>query len=187
MLRTWILLFSLLLAFGVCYPTRVFAQDNSDKKANPRDTRKDDKDTTSARETELSSSKDTRIDLTPPRDDAKDHPNSGAAIQNTEESPSDVEEMQPWDPHRAAKDLEVGDYYYKRKNYRGAAERYKDALTYKPNDAVANFRLAECEEKTGNSSDAVQHYQAYLTILPEGPFAADAKKALERLKSSSSK
>lgn len=136
----------------------------------------------SSRETEVSSSKDTRIDLSPPKDDAKNHPNS-VVITDEDETPSDVDEMHPWDPHKAAKDIEVGDYYFKRKNYKGALERYKDALIYKPNDALANFRLAECEEKVGSASDAVQHYEAYLKILPNGPFAADARKSLDRLKS----
>lgn len=135
-----------------------------------------------ARQTEMSSSKDTRIDISPPKDDAKNHPNSAVPITDPDEAPSDTDEMQPWDPHKAAKDIEVGDYYFKRKNYKGALERYKDALVYKPNDAVANFRLAECEEKIGNSADAAQHYEAYLKILPQGPFGADAKRALERLK-----
>jgi len=83
--------------------------------------------------------------------------------------------------------IEVGDYYFKRKNYKGALERYKDALVYKPNDALANFRLAECEEKVGSASDAIQHYEAYLKILPNGPFAADARKSLDRLKSAANK
>lgn len=135
------------------------------------------------RQTEMSSSKDTRIDISPPKDDVKNHPNSTVPSTDSDEEPSDTEEMHPWDPHKAAKDIEVGDYYFKRKNYRGALERYKDALVYKPNDAVANFRLAECEEKIGNSADARQYYEAYLKILPEGPFAADAQKALQRLKS----
>lgn len=133
----------------------------------------------------MSSSKDTRIDLSPPADDAKKHPHSGAALMDAEDDNSDVQEFHAWDPHKAAKDVEVGDYYFKRKNYKGALERYKDALIYKPNDAVANFRLAECEEKMGSSSDAISHYEAYLKILPAGPFAGDARKALDRLKSAS--
>jgi predicted TPR repeat methyltransferase len=107
---------------------------------------------------------------------------SGVAISDAEESASDVQEFHPWDPHKAAKDVEVGDFYFKRKNYRAALERYKEALTFKPNDAIANFRLAECSEKVGTTSDAIAHYQEYLKILPHGPFAADAQKALERLK-----
>jgi len=153
--------------------TKLVAQDDASAPTNADD---------AARQTEMSSSKDTRIDISPPKDDVKNHPNSSLPSTDADEAPSDTDELHPWDPHKAAKDIEVGDYYFKRKNYRGALERYKDALVYKPNDAVANFRLAECEDKIGNSTDAVQHYEAYLKILPEGPFAADAQKALNRLK-----
>jgi tetratricopeptide (TPR) repeat protein len=144
--------------------------------------RQRDKSGSSARSAEESSSKDTRIDLSPPSDDQKNHPQSGAAVGDAEDAASDVQEMHPWDPHKAAKDVEVGDFYFKRKNYHAALERYKEALVYKPNDAVANFRLAECLEKTGNPGEAVAHYQEYLKILPHGPLSPDAQKALERLK-----
>src|SRR5204863_782805 len=137
----------------------------------------------SARASEMSSSKDTRIDLSPPANDQKNHPMSGAAVSDAEDAASDVQELHPWDPHKAAKDIEVGDFYFKKKNYRAALERYKEALVYKPNDAVANFRLAECSQKTGNSSEAITHYQEYLKILPHGPLALEAEKALEKLKS----
>ena len=134
------------------------------------------------RQAEMSSSKDTRIDLSPPPGDAKKHPQSGAAVMDAEDENGDVQELQKWDPHKAAKDIEVGDFYYKKKNYRAALERYKEALVYKPNDAVATYRLAECQDRTGNSSEAITKYQDYLRILPHGPFAVDAQKALERLK-----
>ena len=145
-----------------------------------------DKEESSARASEMSSSKDTRIDLSPPANDQKSHPMSGAAVSDAEDAASDVQEMHPWDPHKAVKDIEVGDFYFKKKNYRAALGRYQDALVYKPNDAVAQFRLAECFDKTGDSGDAVTHYQEYLKILPHGPFAADAQKALDRLKAKES-
>jgi tetratricopeptide (TPR) repeat protein len=143
-----------------------------------------DQSESSARASEMSSSKDTRIDLSPPANDQKNHPMSGAAVSDAEDAASDVQEMHPWDPHKAAKDIEVGDFYFKKKNYRAALDRYKEALVYKPNDALAEFHLAECFDKTGNSSEAITHYQEYLKILPHGPFAADAEKALEKLKAS---
>ncbi len=178
------LIFGALLCVPAPFVPRLVAQDENStpvQSSQPRDARD------SSRETEMSSSKDTRIDITPPRDDAKSHPDSTTLITDPDEAPSDVDEMHPWDPHKAAKDIEVGDYYFKRKNYKGALERYKDALIYKPNDAVANFRLAECEEKIGSPADAAQHYEAYLKILPNGPFAADARKALDRLKVAATK
>lgn len=132
------------------------------------------------RQEEMSSSRDTRIDLSPPADDAKKHPQSGAAVADADDD-SDVSEMHPWDPHKAAKDVEVGDFYYKRKNYRAAIDRYKEALVYKPNDAEATYRLAACQDKTGDSAEAITNYEAYLKILPHGPYAEDAHKALDRL------
>jgi tetratricopeptide (TPR) repeat protein len=139
------------------------------------------KDRSSARETELSSSKDTRIDLSPPADDAKKHPDSGVAVIYAEDT-GGVQDFKAWDPHKAAKDIEIGDFYFKKKNYRAALDRYKEALIYKPNDAIANFRLGECEEKTGSPQEAVAYYEAYLKILPHGPLTPDAQKAVERLK-----
>jgi tetratricopeptide (TPR) repeat protein len=99
------------------------------------------------------------------------------------EAPDDsVTEMHPWDPHKALKDIEVGDFYFKRENYPAALSRYCEALTYKPNDAVATFRVAQSLEKSGDLAGAQPYYQAYLKIFPQGPLAAQSKKALERLK-----
>jgi len=136
-----------------------------------------------------SSSRDTRVDLSPPKDDAKNHPNSGVVDTNPEDEPpdADVQEMHPWNPYRAMKDDEVGDYYFKRKNYRAALARYQDALIWKEKDAIANFRMAECYEKLDQPDQAIPHYQEYLKILPEGPFAKEARKALEKLKAPQAK
>ena len=129
-----------------------------------------------------SSSKDTQVDLSPPVDDVKKHPNSSSAIADAEADATGVAEFHPWDPHKAAKDVEIGDFYFKRKNYRAAEDRYREALLYKDNDAVATFRLGECLEKLGEPGAARDNYESYLKILPHGPFAEEARKSVERLK-----
>src|SRR6267154_3829138 len=129
-----------------------------------------------------SSSKDSQVDLSPPADDAKRHPNSSSAIADADAEATGVAEFHPWDPHKAAKDVEVGDYYFKRKNYRAAEDRYREALLYKDNDATATFRLGECLEKLGQPGAARDNYESYLKILPHGPFAEEARKSVERLK-----
>src|SRR5579859_481919 len=131
-----------------------------------------------------SSSKNTQIDLSPPADDAKAHSKSSDVLEDVEGQPGsgDVNEMHPWNPHKAAKDVEVGDYYFKRKNYVGAESRYREALYYKDNDAIATYRLAVCLEKMGRPEEAVEEFESYLRILPHGPQAEDARKAIERLK-----
>ncbi len=93
-----------------------------------------------------------------------------------------VQEFRQWNPHKAEKNVEVGDFYFKRKNYRAALDRYREALYFKYDDAVATFRLAVCQEKVGDGGEARKGYEAYLKILPHGPFAAEAQQALQRLK-----
>ena len=147
-----------------------------------------DKASDRARQEEESSSRDTRIDISPPKDDAKNHPYSKSAVSDLEVEDklegSDVQEFHPWNPMKAMKDVEVGDFYFKRKNYRAALERYKEALLYKDNDAVASLRLAQCQEKLGDKSEAKKYYEQYLKILPQGEFAKEAHASLDRLEKS---
>lgn len=131
-----------------------------------------------------SKDKDSDVDLSAPADDAKQHPQSSEAVSNAEAdslSPGGVTELRTWDPHKAAKDVEVGDFYFKRQNYRAAEARYRDALLYKDNDAIATIKLAECLEKLGVLDDARTEYQSYLKILPHGPQSGEAQKGIARL------
>lgn len=130
-----------------------------------------------------SSSKDTQIDLSPPPNDAKEHPQSGDLLMDEGSSGGgDTTEFHPWDPHKAAKDIEVGDFYFKKKNFRAAEDRYREALLYKENDAEAIYKLAICLEKLSRPDEALTEYESYLKTLPYGPEAPEAKKSIERLK-----
>ncbi len=122
-----------------------------------------------------SSSNQTRIDLSPPMGDAMAHPDGGHAA-------NDVMEFHEWNPLRAMKDVEVGDYYFKAKNFKAALSRYREALLYKPRDAVATFKLAQTLEQVKELEEARARYEEYLAILKDGPSAGEARKALERLK-----
>jgi tetratricopeptide (TPR) repeat protein len=121
-----------------------------------------------------SSSRSTLVDLAPP-DAEKNQP---------AEASDDVTEMHPYDPHKAAKDVEVGDYYFDLKNYPAAYSRYQEALLYKGNYALAVIGLARAAERLGKPDEARGNYEKYLQILPHGPNAPEATKALERLNSS---
>ena len=114
-----------------------------------------------------SSSKDSQIDFT-----------AGPA-RSAPEIPAS--ENVNYDPHRAAKDLEVGNYYLKQKNYRAALERFHDALLYKPDDAEATYGLAVTQERMDLFSLAYNNYSKYLEILPDGPRSAEAQQGLNRM------
>jgi len=101
--------------------------------------------------------------------------------ENAAAAAEEVQEFHQWNPMKALKDVEVGDYYFKRKNYRAALDRYKEALFYKENDAEATYHLAVCQERMADKTGALEHYVAYLKILPHGPFAEEAKDSIQRL------
>jgi Flp pilus assembly protein TadD len=123
-----------------------------------------------------SSSKDTKVDLSAPPGE------EGLDLRGGAADTSDVRELKPWDPHKADKNVEVGDYYFRRKNYAAAISRYREALYWKDNDAVATWRLAQVLEQVGQYHEARSNYQAYLKIVPHGEFAEKATAALDRLK-----
>jgi tetratricopeptide (TPR) repeat protein len=176
-----------LIAFVALLTTVSLAQDPSNKSAEDKAAR--EKAAAAAREAEESSSHDTRIDISAPKDDAKNHPASKDAVADLEADAvpdnigtgDGVQEFHPWNPMKALKDIEVGDFYFKRKNYKAALERYKEALYYKDGDAVASFKLAVCQDKLGDKTDAKKYYEQYLKVLPDGPFAKDAHSSLDRI------
>lgn len=119
-------------------------------------------------ERRVSSSKDSQIDFSagPPPSSYPDLKARSAAN---------------YDPHRAVKDIEVGNYYLNRKNYRAALERFQDALRYKPNDAEATYGLAVTQEKMDLFSLAYNNYSKYLEIVPEGPKARESQEGMKRM------
>ena len=94
---------------------------------------------------------------------------------------ADLQELHPYNPHKADKNVEVGDFYFKRGNYRAAESRYAEAMLYMPNHATATYKLGEAQEKLAKTAEARKNYEKYLKLLPQGEYAEQAKKALARL------
>jgi len=84
-------------------------------------------------------------------------------------------------------DMEMGTYYLRKKNYRGAMFRFRHAVDSKPGEPEATFKLAEALNKLGECDEAREGYQAYLENQPSGPYAEQARAALQHLKSSTAK
>ncbi len=88
---------------------------------------------------------------------------------------------QPPNPARAKKDAEVGGFYLNQGNYQGAVQRYQDAMAADPANVDAIFGLAQAQQMLKNNADAARNYQLYLDIVPNGPKAKQALKALKTL------
>jgi hypothetical protein len=87
-----------------------------------------------------------------------------------------------YDPVSAAADTDVGDYYFKDKNYRGALMRYESAVEKKPGDAAIHLRIGRAFEKLGDNERAFMGYDAVVKLEPAGKSAAEAKQGMERLR-----
>jgi len=88
---------------------------------------------------------------------------------------------------RAENDDNVADFYIKDGNYKGAYLRYKDAVTYDPDNADGHFRLAEMARKLGKTDEAVSEYNAALKLDPQGSDVKAARKALAGLQPTAKK
>jgi len=119
-----------------------------------------------------------------PRQLPTSHPPQTTGGGKTGESSSkeDAEAVPASDPIAAAQSVEVGDYYYGEKKYRAALSRYQEALESKPDDAAIYIRLGRAFNKLGEATRAFENYDASLAADPAGPFAEEARQAVERLR-----
>ncbi len=102
--------------------------------------------------------------------------------QQSEEPPEEDESLKPkeysFNPLQATKELNVGNYYFKKKNYRAASQRFTEATHWNPNFGEAYLRLGEAEEKLKDKAAARQAYAKYLEIQPDAKDADEIRKKL---------
>src|SRR5690349_15987575 len=114
----------------------------------------------------------------PPNDDLKpkssDKKKKDTATRNAPDQPA-------WDPLRAEKDLEVGQYYMRKGDLDAAIDRFQDATEAKPGYAVPFKYLGEAQEKRGLKKQAIKSYQRYLDLYPHAEDADKIKRKIEKL------
>jgi len=114
------------------------------------------------------------------KDSPKPKPNTDTATQNAPDQPM-------WDPLRAEKDLEVGQYYMKKGDVDAAIDRFQDAALAKPGYAIPFRFLGEAQEKKGLKRDALKSYTRYLELYPRAEDKDKIEKKIEKLRSEVSK
>jgi tetratricopeptide (TPR) repeat protein len=99
----------------------------------------------------------------PPEEDATDRPREYAL-----------------NPLQASKEFSVGNYYWKKGNFKGAALRYEEATRWNPGYADAYLRWAEALEKLQQAEKARPVYAKFLELAPDHKRAPEVKKRLGR-------
>lgn len=105
-------------------------------------------------------------------------PKPNTATDNATKNASD----QPmWDPLRAEKDIEVGQFYMKKGDVDAAIDRFQDATLAKPGYAIPFRYLGEAQEKKGLKRAAVKSYTRYLDLYPHAEDRDKIQKRIDRL------
>lgn len=92
----------------------------------------------------------------------------------------DVEKEKVFNPMMAEKIVKIGDFYYKRKNYAAAIQRYLEALQYQPNRVEAYEALGRTYEKTGDITKAVNLYKDFVEKNPDSPKAPEFRSKIAK-------
>jgi len=121
-----------------------------------------------------SSSKPPDAPNPPKRSNKKNKPDS--ATQNSPDQPT-------WDPLRAEKDIEVGQYYMRKGDVDAAIDRFQDATTAKPGYAIPFRYLGEAQEKKGLRKQAIKSYTRYLELYPHAEDGDKVRKKIDKLRS----
>jgi len=119
---------------------------------------------------------DLRAQSSSSKDAPKPKPNADTATQNAPDQPM-------WDPLRAEKDLEVGQYYLHKGDMDAAIDRFQDAAAAKPGYAIPFRFLGEAQERKGLKRDALKSYTRYLDLYPHAEDKDKIAKKIEKLRS----
>ncbi len=100
-------------------------------------------------------------------------------VQEPPEEDADLKDkVYTFNPLQAASELKTGDYYFKKKSYRAAALRFREATKWNPGLPEAWLRLAETEEKRGEKKAAREAWAQYLELVPDAKNAAEIRKKI---------
>jgi tetratricopeptide (TPR) repeat protein len=109
-------------------------------------------------------------------------PHSKSTKNKNKDAPIKSSPDQPtWDPLRAEKDLEVGQFYMKKGDLDAAIDRFQDAAAAKPGFAIPFRYLGEAQEKKGQKREAIKSYTRYLDLYPHAEDKDKVRKKIDKL------
>ena len=101
--------------------------------------------------------------------------------RNTDSATTSAPDQPTWDPLRADKDMQVGEYYLHKGDVDAAIDRFQDAILAKPGYGLPFRYHGEAQEKKGFKKPAIKSYQRYLELVPRADDADKVKKKIEKL------
>jgi tetratricopeptide (TPR) repeat protein len=113
---------------------------------------------------------------------AQDKPKPQQPPKEQQEPPEEDESLKPkeytFNPLQASKEVTIGNYYFKKGNFRAAAKRFTEATHWNPGMAEAYLRLGETEEKLKDKEAARTAYAKYVELAPDAKNVDSIRKKL---------
>jgi tetratricopeptide (TPR) repeat protein len=116
-----------------------------------------------------------------PADAPSATPRKFPAKQNRDSATQNAPDQPVWDPLRAEKDLEVGQFYMRKGDLDAAIDRFQDATVAKPGYAIPFRFLGEAQEKKGLKKQALKSFQRYLDLYPHAEDGDKVRKKIDKL------
>ena len=108
-------------------------------------------------------------------------PKTKAPAKSKDTAAQSAADQPSWDPLRAEKDLEVGQYYMKKGDWDAAIDRFEDAAAAKPGFAIPYRYLGEAQEKMKRKRLAIKAYTRYLDLYPHAEDHDKVQKKIDKL------
>ena len=103
-------------------------------------------------------------------------------IRADDASSQEQEEVAPEpDPDKARKAVEIGNFYYKRENYKAAEVRYREAILYGPEWPEGYEKLVKTLESMARYDQAIQACRDFLDAVPDSRKASEFERRAKLL------
>lgn len=87
-----------------------------------------------------------------------------------------------FNPLQSAKELTVGEFYFKKGDFKAASTRFREATQWNGGNAEAWLRLGEASEKNHAPKEALEAYMKYADLAPAAKNLAEIRKRIDKLK-----
>jgi tetratricopeptide (TPR) repeat protein len=118
-------------------------------------------------------------------------PQKPAIIRDTDvadgKETEDVPAAKEPNPMLCEQNINIGNFYYKKKNYEAAIRRYLDAIEYQPDSVRAYDALTRAYEKSDQPAKAIAAYRQFLDKQPDSPKSSEFRMRLAKLEKGSTK
>lgn len=85
-----------------------------------------------------------------------------------------------FNPLQSKKEVTVGEFYFKKGDYRAAVGRFTEATKWNAGNAEAWLRLGDALDKMNEAKTARDAWEKYLQLAPDAKNAAEVRKKLEK-------